>query len=75
MTFVCVCDVVWCGVVWCVQYYRDLGFQIALTYLEYWDIADRFIVSTQQRELLQKFQTYKSASLPKDQFDVVYFLT
>ena len=59
----------------CVQYYRDLGFHIALTYLEYWDKADKFTVTSQQRELLQKFQTYKSASLPSDQFDVVFFLT
>ncbi|KAL8603649.1 hypothetical protein ACOMHN_017146 [Nucella lapillus] len=56
-------------------YYRDLGFQVALSYLEYWDIADRFIVSSQQRELLQKFHTYKMADLPSDQFDVVFFLT
>ncbi|KAK7109452.1 hypothetical protein V1264_013492 [Littorina saxatilis] len=57
------------------MYYLDLGFHVSLTYLEYWDIADRFIVSAQQRELLQKFQTYKMSSLPSDQFDVVYFLT
>nr|KAG5701600.1 hypothetical protein BaRGS_019289 [Batillaria attramentaria] len=56
-------------------YYRDLGFHIALSYLEYWDIADRFIVSTQQRELLEKFQKYKTSSLPADAFDVAFFLT
>lgn len=57
------------------MYYRDLRFHIALSYLEYWDIADRFIVSTQQRELLEKFQNYKTSSLPKDAFDVALFLT
>lgn len=56
-------------------YYRDLGFHIALSYLEYWNVADRFIVSTQQRELLEKFQNYKNSFLPKDAFDVAFFLT
>ncbi|KAK6165793.1 hypothetical protein SNE40_022640 [Patella caerulea] len=56
-------------------YYKDLNIQFSLTFLEYWNVADQFIVSPKLRELLEKFLIFKSKALQGIDFDMAYFIT
>ncbi|XP_041367315.1 disintegrin and metalloproteinase domain-containing protein unc-71-like isoform X2 [Gigantopelta aegis] len=56
-------------------YFRELKIKVALSYLEYWNLADQFVVSGRQRETLKKFLTFKTHSLPDASFDIAYFMT
>ncbi|XP_046342747.2 disintegrin and metalloproteinase domain-containing protein unc-71-like isoform X1 [Haliotis rufescens] len=56
-------------------YYRQLNMNLSLTYLEYWNLADQFIVSPKLREMLIKFMNFKKVALQGANFDIAYFMT
>ncbi|BFZ01898.1 hypothetical protein BsWGS_04937 [Bradybaena similaris] len=57
-------------------YYRELGFEVALTYVEFWNLHNHFLVDGQLRAVLTSFLHFKKNSLPQDgSFDAAFFLT
>lgn len=58
------------------QYYREVGFEVALTYLEFWNLQNHFSVDNHHRALLSRFLHFKQKLMPKDNvFDAAFFVT
>lgn len=57
------------------KYYRELGIEVALTYLEFWNLQNHFHVDGNHRALLSQFLHFKTEHLPRDSFDAAFLVT
>ena len=57
------------------QYYRDLGIQMSLVYLELWNLVDLVPVSANLRETLKQLLQYKATVLTDVPHALLHLIT
>ncbi|KAK7011124.1 Disintegrin and metalloproteinase domain-containing protein 12 [Biomphalaria glabrata] len=56
--------------------FREIGFEVALTYLEFWNLRNMFPVVNSHRSLLNNFILFKNEKLQMDNvYDAAFFVT